>query len=80
MPASCLSLINSRQDTRRYVTHYGSVNQEFADASVRRNEQKGVLIAGALTLSPQTPSLFPFLLIPYQVRHLLGRLIIIIKN
>ena len=30
-----------------------------SDAYVRRNEQYGLLIAGVLTLSPQSPPLFP---------------------
>ena len=42
----------------QYVTHYGSANQEFADASVRRYEQKGVLRAGVPSPSPQSPSSF----------------------
>ena len=36
----------------QYVTHYGSANQDFADASVRRYEQKGVLRAGVPSPSP----------------------------
>ena len=51
----------------QYVTHYGSANQEFADASVRRYEQKGVLRAGVPSRSPQSPPLFPFLPIPYPL-------------
>ena len=49
----------------QYVTHYGSANQEFADASVRRYEQKGVLRAGVPSPSPQSPS--PFSLPPYPL-------------
>ena len=49
----------------QYVTHYGSANQEFADASVRRYEQKGVLRAGVPFPSPQSPS--PFSLPPYPL-------------
>ena len=49
----------------QYVTHYGSVNQEFADANVRRYEQKGVLRAGVPSSSPQSPS--PFSLPPYPL-------------
>ena len=44
MPSSGLSLTNTRQDKRQYVTHHGSANQEFADAGVHSNEQKGVII------------------------------------
>ena len=58
----------------QYVTHYGSANQEFADASVRRYEQKGVLRAGVPSSSPQSPPLFPFLPTPYPFRRLLRRL------
>ena len=49
----------------QYVNHYGSANQEFADASVRRYEQKGVLRAGVPSPSPQ--SLSPFSLPPYPL-------------
>ena len=49
----------------QYVTHYDSANQEFADASVRRYEQKGVLRAGVPSPSPQSPS--PFSLPPYPL-------------
>ena len=49
----------------QYVTHYGSANQEFADASVRRYEQKGVLRAGVPSPPPQSPS--PFSLPPYPL-------------
>ena len=42
-----------------------SSNQEFAEASVPSNEQKGLLIAGVpYHLSP-IPLIFPFLPIPY---------------
>ena len=51
----------------QYVTHYGSANQEFADASVRRYEQKGVLRAGVPSPLPKPPALFPFLPIPYPL-------------
>ena len=37
IPGSWLFLTNTRQQ----VTHYDSANQEFADASVCRNELKG---------------------------------------
>ena len=39
MPASCLSLTNTRQDqhANKLLRHY---RQEFADTSVRRSEQK----------------------------------------
>ena len=48
-----MSLIHARIQANIKVTHYGSANLEFADASVRRNEQKGVLVAGvAYPLSP----------------------------
>ena len=49
----------------QYVTHYGSANQEFADASVRRYEQKGVLRAGVPSPSPQSSC--PFSLPPYPL-------------
>ena len=65
----------------QYVTHYGSANQEFADASVRRYEEKGVLRAGVPSPSPQSP--FPFSLPPYPLsstpypfRRLLRRLLL----
>ena len=51
----------------QYVTHYGSANQEFADVSVRRYEQKGVLRAGSPPPLPNPPPLFPFLHIPYPL-------------
>ena len=74
MPSWCLSLTNTRQDTRQYVTHHGSANQELADASARSNEQKGVLLAGVpYPLSP-FPLLFSFLPVPYPFRRLLRRL------
>ena len=60
--ALCLSLINTRQHTSQYVTYYGSANQKFADASVCRNEQKGVLIAGVPY--PLSPTPLPFSLPP----------------
>ena len=49
----------------QYVTHYRSANQEFADASVRRYEQKGVLRAGVPSPSRQSPS--PISLPPYPL-------------
>ena len=52
----CL-LLNKREQ----VTHYGTTNQKFANACGRRNKQKGVLDRRPLFLSPQSPSLFPFL-------------------
>ena len=65
MPSSYLSPTNTRQDTRQYVIHHGSAKQEFADASVRSNEQKGVLIAGVpYPLSPTPPPFFPSSLSP----------------
>ena len=60
-----VSHTNTRQDTRQYVTHYGLANQEFADASVWGNEQKGVLIAGVP--SPLSPTPLPFSLSPYPL-------------
>ena len=59
MPSSCLSLTNTHQDTSQRVTHHGSANQEFADASVRCDEQKGVLIAGVPYPFSPIPLLFP---------------------
>ena len=60
-----VSHTNTHQDTRQWVTHYGSANQEFADASFRRNEQKWVIIAGVL--SPLSPIPLPFSLSPYPL-------------
>ena len=60
--ASWLFITNARQE----VTHYLSANQEFADASVRRNEQTGVLIAGVPYSSLSQ--------IPFPYRRLLRRL------
>ena len=57
MPSSCLSLTNTRQDKRQKVTHHGSANQEFADAGVRSNEQKGVSRAGVPYLLSPIPLL-----------------------
>ena len=57
MPSSCLSLTNTRQDKRQKVTHHGSANQEFADAGVRSNEQKGVSKAGVPYLLSPIPLL-----------------------
>ena len=62
-PASCLSLINTRQDKSQSVIHYGSADKEFADASVRTNEQNGVLIAGVPY--PLSPISLRFSLPPY---------------
>ena len=55
----CL-LLNKREQ----VTHYGTTNQKFANARGRRNKQKGVLDRHSLFVSPQFPSLFPFLPAP----------------
>ena len=52
----CLSLRHARIQANKL--HYGSANQEIADASVRRNEQKGVLIAPSPSPSPRWP-LYP---------------------
>ena len=72
MPSSCLSLTNTRQDTSQKVTRHGSSNQEFADASVHSDEQKGILIEGVpYPLSPIPPFFLP---IPYPFRCLLCRL------
>ena len=60
-----VSHTNTHQDTRQWVTHYGSANQEFADASFRRNEQKWVIIAGVL--SRLSPIPLPFSLSPYPL-------------
>ena len=60
-----VSHTNTRQDTRQKVTHYGSANQEFADASVCRNKQKGVLITGVP--SPLSPIPLPFSLSSYHL-------------
>ena len=79
MPSSCLSLTNTRQGTRQQVTQHGSANQEFTDASVRSNEQKGLLIAGVpYHLSP-IPLFYPFLPIPYPFRCLLRGLCSLVK-
>ena len=79
MPSSCLSLTNTRQGTRQQVTQHGSANQEFTDASVRSNEQKGLLIAGVpYHLSP-IPLFYPFLPTPYPFRCLLRRLCSLVK-
>ena len=43
----------------QYVPHYGSANQEFGDASVRRYEQKGVLRAGVPSPFPLSPYPLP---------------------
>ena len=67
-PASCLSLINTRQDKSQSAIHYGSADKEFADASVRRNKQKGVLIAGVPY--PLSPIPLPFSLPPYLLSTL----------
>ena len=60
-----VSHTNTRQDTSQWVTHYGSANQEFADTSVRWNEQKGVLIASVP--SPLSPIPLPFSLSLYPL-------------
>ena len=79
MPSSCLSLTNTRQGTRQQVTQHGSANQEFTDASVRSNEQKGLPIAGVpYHLSP-IPLFYPFVPIPYPFRCLLRRLCSLVK-
>ena len=66
---SCLSLrtlIHARKHANKFLIQCSSANQEFTDASVHRNEQKGVLIAG-FSYSPQSSSLFLFLPIPYPL-------------
>ena len=79
MPSSCLSLTNTRQGTRQQVTQHGSANQEFTDASVRSNEQKGLPIAGVpYHLSP-IPLFYPFVPIPFPFRCLLRRLCSLVK-
>ena len=63
----------------QYVAHYSSANQEFADASVRRYEQKGVLRAGVPSpFSPIPLPFFPSSLSPthYPFRRVLRRLIL----
>ena len=69
MPASCLSLINTRQDTRQLM------NKLLITAQPVRNEQKGALIAGVpYPLSP-IPLPFPFLSIPSRRRLCMLRLL-----
>ena len=77
MPSSCLSLTNTRQDKRQKVTHHGSANQEFADAGVRSNEQKGVSRAGVPYLLSPIPLLFSSLP-PYPTMIMILIIIIII--
>ena len=69
MPLLCLSLTPIH--TRIHA------NKLLITAQPIRNEQKGVLIAGVPSpLSPiESPSLFPFLTIPYLFRRLLRRLV-----
>ena len=70
MPASWLFLT----DTGQYVTCYGSANEEFADASLGRNEE--VLISRhPLIPLPNPPPFLPFFLPPisYPFRRLLLR-------
>ena len=57
MPASCLSLINTRQDTRQLM------NKLLIKTQPIRNEQKGALIAGV----PYPISPLPFSLPPYPL-------------
>ena len=74
MPSLCLSLrtlIHARKHANKLLIQCGSANQEFTDASVHRNEQNGVLIAGfSYPLSLQSSSLFPYPL-PFEFRRLL---------
>ena len=79
MPSSCLSLTNTRQGTRQQVTQHGSANHEFKDASVRSNEQKGLLIAGVPYHLSLIPLFYPFVPIPYPFRCLLRRLCSLVK-
>ena len=73
---SCLSLrtlIHARKHANKLLIHCGSANQEFTDASVHRNEQNGVLIAGfSYRLSP---ILLPFSLSPYPLPFEFRRLL-----
>ena len=57
MATSCLSLINTRQDTRQLM------NKLLITTQPIRNEQKGALIAGVPY--PISPLPFPFSLPPY---------------
>ena len=68
MLSSCLSLrtlIHARKHANKLLIQCGSANQEFTDASVHRNEQKGILIAGFSY--PLSPILLPFSLSPYRL-------------
>ena len=69
MPSLCLSLrtlIHARKHANKLLIQCGSANQEFTDASVHRNEQNGVLIAGfSYPLSLSNPP--PFFPIPYPL-------------
>ena len=68
MPSLCLSLrtlIHARKHSNELLIQCSLANQEFADASVHRNEQKGVLIAGFSY--PLSPVLLPFSLSPYPL-------------
>ena len=65
------------------TNHKYGASQQFADARVRRNESKGVLIAGVPSLFSPTPlpfSLFPFFPIPYPFRRPLRRLTLILSH
>ena len=70
MPASWLFLTHTRQ----YVTCYGSANEEFVDASLRRNEEVLISMHPLIPL-PNPPPFLPFFLppIPYPFRRLLLR-------
>ena len=59
MPASCLSLINTRQDTRQFM------NKLLITTQPIRNEQKRALTAGVPY--PISPLPIPFYLSPYPL-------------
>ena len=66
MLSSCLSLrtlIHARKHANKLLIQCGSANQEFTDASVHRNVQKGILIEGFSY--PLSPILLPFSLSPF---------------
>ena len=65
LSSSLRTLIHARKHANKLLIQCGSANQEFTDANVHRNEQKGILIAGFSY--PLSPILLPFSLSPYRL-------------
>ena len=76
MPSSCfsLTLIHARIHANKLLITAQPIRNLRTPASAEMNK-RGFLEQASLPLSPQPPSLFSFLHIPYPFRNLLRRLI-----